>query len=59
MRNTAQWTVRETRDDGTRILGGTLKLPNGWSHADYALHRWIIAEQTVRVLEALGEIEGQ
>ncbi len=59
VRNTAQWTVRETRDDGTRILGGTLKLPNGWSHADYALHRWIIAEQTVRVLEALGEIEGQ
>ncbi len=57
VRNTAQWTVRETREDGTRILSGTLKLPNGWSHADYAVHRWVIAEQTMRVLEALGEIE--
>ena len=39
--------------DGTKTIGGTLKLDNGWSHADYALHRRAIAEQTLKVLEAV------
>ncbi|MGD9497392.1 MAG: glycoside hydrolase domain-containing protein, partial [Armatimonadota bacterium] len=59
IRNTAKWTTSHTREDGTRTIGGTLKLPNGWAHSDYQAHRWVIAEQTMRVLEALGEVEGQ
>lgn len=54
VRNGAKWTRSETRADGTKTIGGTLKLDNGWSHADYGVHRWVVAEQTMRVLTALG-----
>jgi len=57
VRNGAKWTLTDTRDDGTRTIGGTLKLANGWAHSDYQVHRWVIAEQTLQVLQALGEID--
>ncbi len=59
VRGTAKWTESTTLDDGTRTIGGTLKLPNGRSHAEYEVHRWIVAEHTMRIMAALGEIEGQ
>lgn len=59
VRNLARWTESGQMADGTRTIGGTLKLPNGWQHADYAANRWLVAQQTLRVLEALGEIEAQ
>lgn len=53
VRNGAKWSESGMRADGTKTIGGTLKLDNGWSHADYALHRRAIAEQTLKVLEAV------
>lgn len=53
VRNGAKWSESGMLADGTKTIGGTLKLDNGWSHADYALHRRAIAEQTLKVLEAV------
>lgn len=57
VRNRARWTHTGTRPDGARTIGGTLKLPNGWAHDDYERARWRVAQATVKVLEALGEVE--
>jgi hypothetical protein len=55
VRNTARWTESGRTEDGRRTIGGTLKLPNGWTHAEYALNRWLLVKQTVTLLEVLGE----
>ncbi|MBD3293325.1 MAG: hypothetical protein GF393_10405 [Armatimonadia bacterium] len=57
VRNAARWTETGKTDDGRHTIGGTLKLTNGWTHAEYALNRWLVAEQTMAVMRALGEIE--
>ncbi|MGC9317766.1 MAG: glycoside hydrolase domain-containing protein [Armatimonadota bacterium] len=59
IRGTARWTQTGALPDGTETIGGTLKLPNGWRHADYLVNRWLVAQATMRVLEALGEIPQQ
>jgi len=57
VRNAARWTESETTEDGTHTISGTLKLPNGWTHDEYAVNRWLIAQQTEKVLRALGEVQ--
>jgi hypothetical protein len=39
-------------------IGGTLKLDNGWSHADYEVNRALVAKHTIAIMQALGEIAG-
>lgn len=57
VRNAARWTESGTDDDGRKTIGGTLKLDNGWTHAEYAVNRWLIAQHTTAIMQALGEIE--
>ncbi len=57
VRNAAVWTERGTDAEGLPTIGGTLKLGNGWSHAEYAVNRWLVAQHTVAIMQALGEIE--
>ncbi|MFO7945518.1 MAG: carbohydrate-binding family 9-like protein, partial [Armatimonadota bacterium] len=57
VRNTAKWTERGTKPDGTKTIGGTLAVPNDWQHSDYEKARWRVAEATMKLLHAMGEIE--
>jgi hypothetical protein len=59
VRGRAQWTKVSLQPDGTKTLGGTLKLPNGWEHADYDKRRWQIAQLTLDALAAAGKIPPQ
>ncbi len=57
VRNGAKWTERGTDDEGRRTIGGTLRLGNGWTHAEYDVNRWIVAQHTMAIMRALGEID--
>jgi hypothetical protein len=59
VRGRAQWTTTGVLADGTKTIGGTLKLPNGWEHGEYDKQRWRIAQATMDVLAALGEIPAE
>ncbi len=56
VRSQTRWTATGTTADGKKTIGGTLDQPNGWDHGEYERARWRIAEATMSVLEALGEI---
>lgn len=56
VRSQARWTVTGTTPDGKKTIGGTLSQATGWDHGEYERARWRIAEATMSVLEALGEI---
>ncbi|MFP3904074.1 MAG: sugar-binding protein [Armatimonadota bacterium] len=57
VRNTAKWTERSTKPDGTKTIGGTLAVPNGWQHGDYEKARWRVAQATMNLLRAMGEVD--
>ncbi len=59
VRGTAQWTEAGRDVDGQATIGGTLKVPNGWEHVNYETARWQIAQATMDVMSALGEISPQ
>ncbi|MBM3476116.1 MAG: hypothetical protein FJX75_22835 [Armatimonadetes bacterium] len=59
VRGRAQWTQVGLQPDGTKTLGGTLKLPNGWEHAEYDKRRWQVARATLGVMGPLGEIPAE
>ena len=55
VRNSARWTGR--RNEGEkRFLSGTLKIPNGWDFVTYDMARWQLADATLTMMEAMGEI---
>lgn len=56
VRSQAGWTVTGTTPDGKKTIGGTLSQATGWDHGEYERARWRVAEATMSVLEALGEI---
>ena len=59
VRGRARWTgSRSAKKDGRtyKIISGTLKLPNGWDLDAYDLARWQIADATLQVMAALGEV---
>ncbi len=56
VRSQAKWSLTGLTPDGRKTIGGTLSQPNGWDHAEYERARWRIAEATLNVLEALGEM---
>ena len=55
VRGTARWTVVRPSKQG-KTISGTLKVPNGWTFADYDIARWQLADATVELMAALGEI---
>jgi len=60
VRSRARWTsVRvETHEGAVRkFISGTLKLPNGWSFDTYDLARWQVADATLEIMAALGEVD--
>jgi len=56
VRSAARWTKTGTSPEGAKTIGGTLKLPNGWQHAEYEKARWSVARATLDVMAALGEL---
>ena len=55
VRSTARWTGRRS-EGGERFISGTLKIPNGWDFATYDTARWQLADATLAILEAMGEV---
>lgn len=58
-RGTAQWTGTETAADGTRMVTGQLKMPNGWDFETYDQARWQLAAATWDIMAALGETKSR
>ncbi len=58
VRSAARWTETGEDAEGMPTIGGTLKLDNGWSHADYEVNRALVAKHTIAIMQALGEIAG-
>ncbi len=56
VRGRARWTETGLSPDGAKTIGGTMKLPNGWTHDDYQKNRWNIARATIDALAARGTI---
>jgi len=56
VRSRAKWTQRGAKPDGTKTIGGTLKLPNGWQHDEYEKARWRVARATLDIMTALREV---
>lgn len=57
VRGRAAWTQTGADAEGNPTVAGTLKLPNGWEHADYDRARWRVAMATWNVLAALGDVQ--
>jgi hypothetical protein len=55
-RGTAQFAEELPGPDGTKTLHGSLKVPNGWDYDMYDKARWQIANATMDILAALGDI---
>ncbi len=54
VRGTAKWTKYWTEGDKL-FVAGDLKLPNGWTFADYDQARRKVADYCTRLLDALGQ----
>ena len=64
VRGRAVWTFTAARDregfeiddpEADRFIGGLLKQPNGWTHADYGRARWAVARATLELMALSGE----
>ena len=55
-RGTARFAQELPGPNGTKILHGNLKLPNGWDLEMYDKARWQLAAATMDIMAALGEI---
>jgi hypothetical protein len=58
VRSQARWTEQKAEQDGIYI-GGTLKLPNGLDFHTYDLGRWQVAQATLDIMAALGDVAGE
>ncbi|MCF7854862.1 MAG: right-handed parallel beta-helix repeat-containing protein [Candidatus Pacebacteria bacterium] len=56
LRAIPEWQRRATLDDGSQSLEGPMKTPNGWDFEGYDRARWLVARDTMKLMNALDEL---